>query len=346
MVEAFCGTGDHEIYSRVRNPTVALFEDKMAALEGAEAGAAFGSGMAAISSVLLELLEKGDKIVTVKHTYPDAYRFMKQHCHKFGVETVFVEGTDLSAIEASLPGAKVLYLESPSSFVMEEQDLKAIASLARKNGVTTVIDNSWATPLFQNPIELGIDMVVHSATKYISGHSDVVAGIAVGSKDLINNIKGNSTALLGGKLSAHEAGLLLRSLRTLPVRLKQHEENALFIIDKMNAHPDITKIFHPAVNTNSASMLKGYSSLLSIEVSNNIDVATFCEALQIFYIGVSWGGYESLVLPAFASIRRGGNYNAALDFNLSEKWIRLFIGLEDKTDLWSDIEQALNNAIR
>jgi cystathionine beta-lyase/cystathionine gamma-synthase len=344
LEESFCGIGDHEIYSRVRNPTVSLFEEKVAELEGGEAAAAFACGMGAISGVIMELAEQGDRIVTVKHTYPDAYRFMKQLCKKFGMTTEFVDGTDLDAIEKSIQGAKLLYLESPGSFMMEEQNLAAIATLAKKHGVITIIDNSWSTPFLQNPIELGIDVVIHSASKYISGHSDVVAGIAVSRQELITEIKRNSTALLGAKLSAHEAGLLLRGLRTLPVRLKQHQESALIIIDKLVRHPAVAKVYHPYVDKKDFSTLKGYSSLLSIDLADDIDVIKFCDAFEIFHIGVSWGGYESLVLPALASIKRGGEFNSAVDFNLSPQCVRLFIGLEDVNDLWSDIENALEKA--
>ena len=344
LEESFCGIGDHEIYSRVRNPTVSLFEEKVAELEGGEAAAAFACGMGAISGVIMELAEQGDRIVTVKHTYPDAYRFMKQLCKKFGMTTEFVDGTDLDGIEKSIQGAKLLYLESPSSFVMEEQDLKAIAKLAKKHGVITIIDNSWSTPLLQNPIELGIDVVIHSASKYISGHSDVVAGVAVSRQELITEIKRNSTALLGAKLSAHEAGLLLRGLRTLPVRLRQHQESALTIIDKLVKHPAVNKVYHPYVDKKDFSTLKGYSSLFSLDLADDIDVIKFCDAFEIFHIGVSWGGYESLVLPALASIKRGGEFNSAIDFELSPQCVRLFIGLEDVNDLWSDIANALEKA--
>jgi len=344
LESAYCGETEHAIYSRVGNPTVALLEEKIANIEGGEMAVAYSSGMGAISNAILGLIEHGDRVVAVKHIYPDTYRLLKSHCSKFGVTTDIVDGHDLNAIEEKLPGAKLLYLESPNSFMMGEQNLNDIAVLAKKYGVITLIDNSWASPIYQNPIEHGIDIVLHSASKYISGHSDVVAGIAVGSKKLMDDIKNNTGTLLGAKLSAHEAGLLLRGLRTLPIRIKQHHENALYVIDQLQKHVSITKIHHPAANKDEHSALKGYGSLMSVELAEDINIPAFCDALEFFKIGVSWGGYESLVIPAIAAINRGGEYATVIDFGVSDRLVRLFIGLEDKEDLWSDIEGALEQA--
>lgn len=335
----------HAIYSRVDNPTVEMFEEKMALLEGAQAGAAYASGIAAISNVILSLVEKGDKVLAVENVYPDTYRLLKDICHKFGIETEFVDGSDLDQIEKSIIGKKFIYLESPSTSVMGEQNLAAIAALAKKNNVVSIIDNSWASPIFQNPIEHGIDIVVHSASKYISGHSDVVAGIAVGKKDIINKIKTETSAYLGAKLSAHEASLLLRSLRTLPLRLKQHEENGLFIAEKLKTHDAVTKVNHPGLARLSYSALKGYGSLMSLEVAENVNIPNFCNALELFRLGVSWGGYESLIMPAIAAINKGGYLNSAVDFGVPKNLIRIFVGLEQKEDLWLDIDNAFKKAI-
>lgn len=336
----------HAIYSRVDNPTVELFEEKMAMLEGAEAGAAYASGIAAISNVILSLVEKGDKVLAVNNIYPDTYRLLQDICQKFGIETEFVDGTDLNQIEKSIVGKKFIYLESPSTSVMEEQNLDAISALAKKNDVTSIIDNSWASPIFQNPIEHGIDIVIHSASKYISGHSDVVAGIALGKKDVITKIKSETSAFLGAKLSAHEASLLLRGLRTLPLRLKQHEENGMFIAEKLQKHSAITKVNHAGLNRPSYSALKGYGSLMSFEVNESVDIPAFCNALQLFRLGVSWGGYESLLMPALAVINKGGYLNSAVDFSVPKNLIRIFVGLEQKEDLWLDIDNAFKKAIR
>lgn len=340
----YAGESKQPIYSRVTNPTVELFEEKMALLENGEAAAAFASGMGAISNVVLGLVQQGDRIVAVNNIYPDTYRLLKQICHKFGVKADFVDGDNLKKIEEKIKGAKLIYLESPSTWVMEEQNLREIAKLASKHNVISVIDNSWASPIYQNPIDHGIDIVVHSASKYLSGHSDVVAGVAIGSKEIITKIKNETAILLGAKLSANEASLLLRGLRTLKLRLKQHEENGLYIANKLVEHKLVKKVNHPAIQKNNISSLQGYGSLMSFEVADRVNIPSFCDALTLFRLGVSWGGYESLIIPAIVGIKKGGKDNSAVDFGISDNVIRIFVGLEDKKDLWSDLENAFQKA--
>jgi cystathionine beta-lyase/cystathionine gamma-synthase len=182
MQATFAGQRAQPLYSRVGNPTVRLFEDKVAALEGGEAARAFASGMAAISSAILAHVAAGERIVCVRNVYPDTYRLLRKLLPRLGIEARFVDGRDLEALDAALEGARLLYLESPTSLVFDVHDLAAQAALARDHGVTTICDNSWATPIHQRPLAQGVDMVVHSASKYLSGHSDTVAGIVVGSK--------------------------------------------------------------------------------------------------------------------------------------------------------------------
>ncbi|QTF07209.1 aminotransferase class I/II-fold pyridoxal phosphate-dependent enzyme [Brenneria izadpanahii] len=345
MIERFRGESDHPLYSRMDNPTVRVFQEKMAALEGGEACVAFSSGMAAISGTILSVVRPGDKIVCVKHIYPDAYRFMRGFCHDFSVETVFVDGESLEEIDEALNGARLLYLESPSSWVMTEQNLASIAKLARAKGVTTVIDNSWASPMYQKPLAAGIDIVVHSASKYISGHSDVVAGVAVGSQRHISAITRTISPFLGGKLSANEAWLLLRGLRTLPFRMRQHCESALALARRLSAHPQVLKVNHPGLAPSDISSLTGYSGLFSFELDEAVDIPRFCNQLQLFSMGVSWGGFESLVMPAISVLNQAGEFNSAIDFGISPRLIRISIGLEDTDDLWRDLQQAIAGAL-
>ncbi|MFE8151286.1 aminotransferase class I/II-fold pyridoxal phosphate-dependent enzyme [Brenneria goodwinii] len=345
MIERFRGESDHPLYSRMDNPTVRVFQEKMAALEGGEACVAFSSGMAAISGTILSVVRPGDKIVCVKHIYPDAYRFMRGFCHDFSVETVFVDGESLEAIDEALNGARLLYLESPSSWVMTEQNLTAIAKLAKAKGVTTVIDNSWASPMYQKPLAAGIDIVVHSASKYISGHSDVVAGVAIGSRQHISAITRTISPFLGGKLSANEAWLLLRGLRTLPFRMRQHCESALELARRLSAHPQVLTVNHPGLAPSDISSLTGYSGLFSFELAEAVDIPRFCNQLQLFSMGVSWGGFESLVMPAISVLNQAGEFNSAIDFGISPRLIRISIGLEDTDDLWHDLQQAIAGAL-
>jgi cystathionine beta-lyase/cystathionine gamma-synthase len=345
MVDRFRGETDHAVYSRIDNPTVSVLLEKICQLEGGEKALAFSSGIAAISNAILGLVKAGDRVVCVKHCYPDTYRLLKLICARFGVTTDFVDGTDLLAIENALPGAKLLFLESPTTLFFEEQDLSRIAALAKAADVITIIDNSWATPIFQQPLKCGIDLVVHSASKYISGHSDTVAGLLVGNGALIDKLVNETTPYLGAKLSAQEASLLLRGLRTLPLRLQRHQESALMIAKRISDHPAVTAVHHPGLSPAPYSSLSGYGGLFSFEVDNSINIPAFCNSLELFRLGVSWGGYESLVMPAEVSINQAGSPSAAIDFGVSSRLIRLFVGLEDPEDLWQELHAALASAL-
>ena len=345
MVDRFRGDTEQAVYSRIDNPTVSVLLEKMCQLEGGEKALAFSSGIAAISNAILGLVKAGDRIVCVRHCYPDTYRLLQLICARFGVTTQFVDGTDLKEIEHALPGAKLLYLESPTTQLFEEQDLNRIATLARAADVITVIDNSWATPIFQKPIDSGIDLVVHSASKYISGHSDTVAGLLVGTGALIDKLTSETTPYLGAKLSAQEAALLLRGLRTLPLRLQRHQTSALVIAKRLREHPAVTAVHHPGLSPAPCSALTGYGGLFSFEADDSIDIPTFCNSLGLFRLGVSWGGYESLIMPAEVSINQAGAPSAAIDFGVPARLIRLFVGLEDPEDLWRDLDTALALAI-
>ena len=344
MLCRFRGDSDQALYSRVGNPTVKIFEQKIAQLERAEDAIAFSSGMGAISNAILSRVQSGDKILCIKHVYPDTYRFLMGLCRRFAIEVEFVDGCDLKAIENALMGAKVFYLESPNSWMMQQQHLSAIARLATAQRVTTIIDNSWASPLFQKPLTLGIDIVLHSASKYISGHSDTVAGVVASSQANIDLIRQHVSPYLGAKLSANEAWLLIRGLRTLKLRMEQHQQSCLTIIEQLQQCSQVTAIYHPVVNSSSCDSLQGYGSLFSFQLSEDSVVAHFCNSLQLFQLGVSWGGYESLVIPAEAVVNQQEAFNSAKDFGVSCRLIRLYVGLEDVDDLCSDLQQALKAA--
>lgn len=344
LAERFRGASDRPVYSRVDNPTVSVLLDKLCQLEQGDRALAFSSGIAAISNAILGLTKQGDRIVCVKHVYPDTYRLLRSVCKRFGISAEFVDGRDLDAVANALPGATLMYLESPSSWLMQEQDIAAIAKMAKAQAVTTIIDNSWATPILQKPLTVGIDLVVHSASKYISGHSDTVAGLLVGRQDLVDRLFNETLPYLGAKLSAHEAGLLLRGLRTLPLRLARHEESALIIARSLTDHPSVRCIHHPGLPAMEGSMLEGYGGLFSFELNEGLSIPAFCNALSLFRIGVSWGGHESLVMPAQVSIDQAGEHSSAIDFGVSPRLIRLFIGLEDPEELMADLRQALSLA--
>ncbi len=312
--------------ARASNPTVEIVEAKMAALEGGEAARCFGSGMGAITAAVVSQLKAGDHVVAVATCYPVTKILLGQMLSRFGVTYTYVEGEDLAEIEAAIqPNTRLIYLESPSSAFFKLQDLPAVAAMARARGIKTLVDNSWATPVFQQPITMGIDLVVHSATKYLGGHSDVVAGVLVGSKADIQKVAEVEFVCMGAVLAPMEAWLLLRGLRTLGVRMRAHQESALQVAAFLEAHPKVDRVHYPGLPSHpqhelARRQMSGFSGLMSLELKNP---DRFIDALKLFGLGVSWGGFESLVSTPAPGV------------------VRLAIGLEDLPDLLADISQAL-----
>ena len=341
MAATFSGRTTRPIYSRGLNPTVRAFEEKIAALEGAEDALGFASGMAAISASILAFVSPGDKMLCVEHVYPDTFRFCETLLKRMGVLVRYVDGRDLAAVGAALPGCKLMYLESPNSWMFHVHDLAAIAALARAQSVLTVADNSWASPIFQQPLKLGCDLVLHSASKYLGGHSDVVAGVVAGPAALVGKLRKEILPYLGGKLSPFDAWLLLRGLRTLPARMREHERNALAIATKLSDHRLVAAVHHPGLSQPRPRGLTGTSGLFSIELHASVDIPKLCDALKLFRMGVSWGGHESLVIPAGITRVQAGGPNPALFFGVPERLLRLNIGLECPEALWDDLTQAL-----
>jgi cystathionine beta-lyase/cystathionine gamma-synthase len=347
-VEQFRDAITHErdswIYSRGNNPTTNLLCRKMAALEGAEEALVFGSGMAAISSAILANVKTGDHIVSVRNPYSWTDTLMNGNIlPKFGVEVSMVDGTDYQhIIDAIKPNTSVIYLESPNSWTFELQDLSAIAEFARSRRIITIIDNSYSTPLFQQPITFGIDLVVHTASKYLGGHSDTVAGVCCGSKKMIDHIFQNEYQTLGGIMSPMNSWLILRGLRTLPMRMERISNTTKDIIAFLDVHPKVKKIFypfhtgHPQFELAQRQMKQG-SGLFTIqtETEDVNAIERFCNALTYWRMAVSWGGFESLIIPSCTFVRPG--LYSALPANL----IRFSVGLEEPNSLINDIKKRL-----
>ena len=248
----------------------------------------------------------------------------------------FAEDADL------LRGVDLAYLESPTSMTMDVVDLGRAAAHARAHGALTVADNSWATPVHQRPVERKVDLVLHSASKYLSGHSDTVAGVVAGRADLIDRLRDLSLPLLGAKLAPFEAWLLVRGLRTLVPRMRTHEATAELFVDRLAARPKVARVRAPGPN--SAPGLAGRSGLLSVELAPGVDIPRLVDALRLFRLGVSWGGFESLVVPAAVTLAQPGERNAARRFGVPPRVVRLSLGLEDAEDLWADFACALEAA--
>ncbi len=332
------------IYSRGNNPTTNLLCRKLAALEGAEEALVFASGMAAISSAILSNVKSGDHIVCIRNPYSWTDTLLNTTIlPRFDVSVSMVDGRNVEDIIAAVkPETTVIYLESPNSWTFELQDLNAIGAFARERGIVSIIDNSYCTPLYQQPIKRGIDLVVHTASKYLGGHSDVVAGVCCGSKELIGRIFANEFLTLGGILAPFNAWLVLRGLRTLPVRMTHVSNVTQRIISYLKTQPKIIQIYYPVLPENEQyelserQMQKG-SGLFTVEVDSSIEaIESFCNNLTYWRMAVSWGGFESLVIPSCTFVRPG------LYSSLSPKLIRFSVGLEDAETLIQDIEKSIN----
>ena len=328
----------NNVYSRGQNPTVEVLERKLAALERGESCKAFGSGMAAVSSVILGLLDSGDHILFVNHTYGPTMQLAKQ-LERFGLEHTLLLDIEPDDVKAALrPNTKLVWLESPGTMMFRTLDLAAIADIAHSHGALTCIDNSWASPLFQKPITHGVDIVIHSATKYIGGHSDVVAGAVITTAERMRHIFYRSYLLLGGILHPFDSWLLLRGLRTMPVRMQQHHADAIRIAEFLRTRPEVAAVHHPAFDAPSPT-LTGFSGLFSFELKDAgfDEVRRFIDSLRRFRIGVSWGGVESLVI----SPNRGNNLHYLDSQRIPHGLIRMSIGLEGADALIDDISAAL-----
>ncbi len=327
------------IYTRGQNPTVEVLETKLAALERGESCKCFASGMAAMSAVVMGLLKSGDHILFVNQTYGPMMQLARQ-VQRFGIEhTLLLDLKPEDVAAAMRPNTKLVWLESPGTMLMRTFDITAVADVARKHGALTCIDNSWATPLFQKPITHGVDIVVHSATKYIGGHSDVIAGAVITTAERIKEIFYRAFLLNGGILAPFDAWLLLRGLRTLPVRMQQHETDTLRVAMFLRARPEVREVFYPAFDS-AAGTLRGYSGLLSFDLADGRfeAVREFIDGLKRFRIGISWGGVESLVI----SPNRGTNLSYLDAQRIPHGLVRLSVGLEGVDVLIEDIARSLD----
>ncbi len=329
-------------YTRTSNPTTSLLERKIAALERGEAARAFASGMAAVSAAILSCVRAGEHVVSISTVYGPTRRLLSDYLPRFGIETSYVRGTSVEDFEqAARPNTRLFYLESPSSLLFELQDLAAVAALARSRGAATICDNSNATPYLQNPLALGVDLVVHTATKYIGGHSDLVAGLVVGSAQRLTKLSALEGELLGAVADPFSSWLMLRGLRTLSLRMDRHQSSAGELARFLQGHRRVARVYYPGLDAHPQSALakgqmRGQSGMLSFEPVGGRRSQAFqiVDALRYFCIGVSWGGYESLAIPIQVRAPQSGE----------KKWIiRLSVGLESIADLTADLNQALVN---
>ncbi len=335
------------LYTRGLNPTIDMLRKKLAALDGAEDALVFNSGASAIFASVLANVASGDHIISVEKPYTWARKMFDNVLPRFGVTTTYVDGRDLSNFEKVLQlNTRVIYLESPNSWEFALQDIEAVASFAKKHGIITICDNSFCTPLYQKPIELGVDLVLQSATKYIGGHSDVVGGVLSGKHDMIKKIFDSELLNMGNGISPFNAWLLLRGLRTLPARLDRVTATTNEMIRFLKEADEIEEVIFPLDPAFpqyelAKKQMKGGCGLVTVvlKASTYKQVVKFVESLQHILIAVSWGGYESLAIPYCASVPE-----REFDPNKREhRMIRFYFGLEEPGYLQADIRQALDH---
>lgn len=340
---------DDYVYTRGNNPTLRLFENRMASLENGAGAVAFASGMAAISSVLFSLLKPGEKVLGHKTLYGSSHTVLKSLLPKYKVDCEIMDLSDYDLLQMKLvEGAKVIYFETPCNPTLQILDIKAISELAHQFGAKVVVDNTFATPYLQKPLELGADVVVHSATKYIGGHGDVVAGVAVAKDiDYIMKLKFDYMCEFGGVLSPFNAWLLLRGLKTLAIRMRQHEKNALEVAEFLEGHPSVDKVYYPGLESHvdyalACEQMEGFGAMISFEIKGGLENAKrMVNSTQLAQLAVSLGDCETLIeLPA--AMTHLGYDRASLEaFGLTESMVRLSIGIEDVQDIISDLQRAL-----
>lgn len=335
------------IYSRNSNPTTRLLEEKVAALEGADSATSFATGMAAISTTLFALLSPGDRAVTIRDAYGATYLHFTTILPRFGIDCKVCQTEDQAALERAVArGCNVLYLESPTNPLLKVVDLARLAQAARQAGAITIVDNTFATPINQNPLELGADLVIHSATKYLAGHSHVLGGVVCGSKELVERVY-RHRELTGPSMQAHTAGLLLHSLKTLGLRVERHNENALALARFLEEHPRIERVFYPGLESHpghaiAERQMRGYGGVLSFAIEGGLEaIGRFLPRLRYAYMAANLGQVETVVGPPEVTSHVECTEEEMAAAGIPPGLVRYSVGIEDVQDLKADLERAL-----
>jgi cystathionine beta-lyase/cystathionine gamma-synthase len=344
MRKAFADEYSTYLYSRGRNPTVDILRKKLAALDGAEDCLVFNNGAAATFAAVLANVKAGDHIVCVDKPYTWTQKLCNDILPRFNVSTTYIDGTSIENFErAILPNTTLIYLESPNSWDYKLQDLKAVAELAKAENIITIIDNSYCTPLYQKPIEYGIDLAMQTATKYIGGHSDTLGGVLSGSKQMIEKIFNSEYMNIGSGIQPFNAWLLIRGLRTLPARLERITASTKKVVAYIKQHPKVESVIFPFDESFpqyqlAKQQMSGACGLFTfiIKADTITQIENFCNSLRHFFMAVSWGGHESLIIPKCSGIQPS-DFDAG---NREHRMLRLYVGLEDPEYLIKDLGQA------
>lgn len=346
--ERFAGHEPGYIYTRLGNPTTAELERKMAILEGAEAAAATASGMGAVSAALLANLQMGDHLVASNAVYGCTFALMTSQFARFGIEVSLVDFSSPAEIEAAIKAnTKVIFCETPVNPHLQVFDLAAIATIAKRHQLVSIVDNTFMTPLLQRPLDFGIDLVIHSATKYLNGHGDVIAGIVCGSEEQLHRVKYEILKDIGAVISPHDAWLILRGLKTLDVRLQRHCDSAQRVAEFLAQHPSVTRVYYPGLKSHQGhqfmgKQMKRAGGVIAFELAANLEQAmAFVGYLELFSIAVSLGDAESLIQHPASMTHSPYTPEARAEAGIGDNLLRISIGLEDCDDIIADLSQAL-----
>lgn len=341
------------VYTRGNNPTLRLLEEKVAALEEGAGAVAFASGMAAISSVIFSLMAPEDEIIVHRTLYGSTHSVVTKLLTKYNMAYQILNLTDLDALRQNITDkTKVIYFETPSNPNLEVIDIETVSAIAHEKGIKVVVDNTFATPYFQRPLTLGAHVVVHSATKYLSGHGDVVAGLAVAKDmDYVMKLKFDYMCEFGGVMSPFNAWLLLRGIKTLGIRMDAHQKNALAVAQYLKKHPKVKQVMYPGLSDFpgyeiAQNQMDGFGAMISFEVEGGYEGACkVIEGFEMAKLAVSLGDCETLVEMPAAITHRGYDREKLADFGLSESMIRISVGLEHIDDIILDVEKALSKLL-
>lgn len=346
--DRFAGEAEGYIYSRLGNPTTRQLEMRVAAMEGMDDAAATATGMGAVSGALLANLSCGDHLISSKAVYGCSFALMNHQLTRWGIEVTFVDMANPEEVKAAIkPNTKVIFLETPVNPNLAVYDLSAIGKIAQQHNLISIVDNTFLTPVLQQPKKYGIDIVIHSATKYLNGHGDVVAGIICGSSDMIMHIKMTVLKDIGATISPHDAWLIMRGLKTLPIRMERHCSNAQKLAEFLESHKQVSQVYYPGLKSHPGNkfigeQMKGAGGVIAFEISTDLAGGSeFINRMKLFSIAVSLGDAESLIQHPASMTHSPYTQEERLAAGISDSLIRISVGLENVDDLIADLEQSL-----
>lgn len=347
----FRGEKEGYIYTRLGNPTTSALERSISALEGGERALAFASGMGAISAVIMGLVSSKDHIIADKCVYGCTFAFLNHTMTRFGVNVDFVNCTFPDEVEAAIrPNTKVIYFETPANPILKMVDMEAIAGLARKHNLTTIVDNTFMSPYFQRPLEKGIDIVVHSATKYLGGHGDIIAGLAVGPAELMDLVRTTTQKDIGSIISPFDSWLILRGIKTLPVRMARHEQNAMKVAAFLESHSGVHTVYYPGLASHpqhelAKRQMTGFGGMIACELKGGYEAGrTLMNSVRLCHLAVSLGETSTLVEHPASMTHSPMSEEERRSAGISDGLVRISVGLEHPEDIIADLKQGLKAA--